>query len=917
MLTLVGRAADALALGVGRARRGCAATPTPTCACSSPAPRSRPARGPTRRPSSRAPGAPATPARWSCAPTPRSAPAGPPTPPSWPRPRSPGPSRSPTRPPGRASTVPPGSRPSPRSARRSASRAAWRGAPTSTSPRPSRSGPPRSRASTASCPGASTALFQLAMMRLLRNHDTTLLSEARELALDAGMLGQVAAIDYVRADYVWWVDGPAAALPIARAAVDLTRVLRLPQRAFSAQAMLEMLDAAAHLVAGTTTPSAARRRADDIAALGGGGPRLDQVLRDRRRPRGARPPARGRRAGDRCAPAAGTHRDRAAAALRGRHGPGRTPRSTRRARWAERTHAVVQVPANRGAFAWADAIAHGRAGRRDEAAAPVRRGRGGARGPALVAAAAAHRRARVRRHRRLGRSGARSCAPTSPPTSRRATSCSPAPAVTCSAGPGRRPRAAARADRVPPRLRARGITAREAEVLGLVAEGLTNAQVAERLFLSPRTVDTHVASLLAKTGAPVTDPAAYLGPRTSVGDTDLATAPAAATLSCMSTASATHRRHDVLVVGAGPGGLATALSAARHGARVLVVDRRPGTSGLPRATGINVRTMEILRTWGVARDVRAHAASTSSPKPRRRPRWPRRRARAAGWAATRRCARSSTSARRCRWPARRTCSSRSSSTPCGEAGGEIRFGDLARRPARPARRRRVPDSAPGTTSAPGLGCTPGSSSAPTARAAPSAPRSASAPRHLGTWAARRPGAVPARRAAAARSLPRPAHLRRRAASRGAVPDGRGPLDLRAPRVRRRPARRPRRLDADAAGRDRAARPGARGPRRAAVHAGRRGRHHLPRRARVPRRRRRAPHDPGRRDRPEHRGARRPRAGLEARLGRRAAWPGRSCSRATTPSAAPSGWPPRRARWTWRAGRPTGWRAASATRTAPR
>jgi 2-polyprenyl-6-methoxyphenol hydroxylase-like FAD-dependent oxidoreductase len=64
--------------------------------------------------------------------------------------------------------------------------------------------------------------------------------------------------------------------------------------------------------------------------------------------------------------------------------------------------------------------------------------------------------------------------------------------------------------------------------------------------------------------------------------------------------------YDVLVAGAGPGGLATALSAARHGARVLVVDRRPGTSGLPRATGINVRTVEILRTWGIARAVRAH-----------------------------------------------------------------------------------------------------------------------------------------------------------------------------------------------------------------------------------------------------------------------------------------------------------------------
>lgn len=64
---------------------------------------------------------------------------------------------------------------------------------------------------------------------------------------------------------------------------------------------------------------------------------------------------------------------------------------------------------------------------------------------------------------------------------------------------------------------------------------------------------------------------------------------------------------DVLVVGAGPAGLATAISALRHGARVLVVERRPDTSSIPRATGMSTRSMEILRTWGLEEAVRAGA----------------------------------------------------------------------------------------------------------------------------------------------------------------------------------------------------------------------------------------------------------------------------------------------------------------------
>ena len=45
-----------------------------------------------------------------------------------------------------------------------------------------------------------------------------------------------------------------------------------------------------------------------------------------------------------------------------------------------------------------------------------------------------------------------------------------------------------------------GLSEREAEVLRLVAAGLTNAQVAERLYLSRRTVDAHLTSIFRKLG---------------------------------------------------------------------------------------------------------------------------------------------------------------------------------------------------------------------------------------------------------------------------------------------------------------------------------------------------------------------------------------------------------------------------------
>ena len=44
------------------------------------------------------------------------------------------------------------------------------------------------------------------------------------------------------------------------------------------------------------------------------------------------------------------------------------------------------------------------------------------------------------------------------------------------------------------------LTQREVEVLGLIAEGLTNSQIAERLVLSSRTVQAHVRSIYSKLG---------------------------------------------------------------------------------------------------------------------------------------------------------------------------------------------------------------------------------------------------------------------------------------------------------------------------------------------------------------------------------------------------------------------------------
>jgi len=54
-------------------------------------------------------------------------------------------------------------------------------------------------------------------------------------------------------------------------------------------------------------------------------------------------------------------------------------------------------------------------------------------------------------------------------------------------------------DRLPPLSRAQ-LTKREQEIAALVAESLTNSQIARRLIISSRTVDAHIASIYGKLG---------------------------------------------------------------------------------------------------------------------------------------------------------------------------------------------------------------------------------------------------------------------------------------------------------------------------------------------------------------------------------------------------------------------------------
>ncbi len=68
------------------------------------------------------------------------------------------------------------------------------------------------------------------------------------------------------------------------------------------------------------------------------------------------------------------------------------------------------------------------------------------------------------------------------------------------AAQGQKPTPTPTTTMIPPPTYPAGLTARQVEVLRLVAGGLTDVQVAEKLVLSPRTVHAHISSIYSKLG---------------------------------------------------------------------------------------------------------------------------------------------------------------------------------------------------------------------------------------------------------------------------------------------------------------------------------------------------------------------------------------------------------------------------------
>ncbi len=317
------------------------------------------------------------------------------------------------------------------------------------------------------------------------------LATARALAEPAGLLGQLTSIDLLTADLEHTANGATAGEPIARRAAEQAARLRLsPSEAVAALLVAGCRAGVGDIAGMGTWLQKAGSLANAPAEVTGGIPIVRAIAA-----LVAGDFAAAERLADEGAARLVSHRSASPTSLWG-------PWLVLRA-YAGRPASLSGGPelrrVNRAAVGYADAVTAGRAGRADEATALFARAdrdfdgydwwRRLLRAPVLTAAIEDGWGDPVP----LLRADLAANEPESPPLARLCRDL-----LRRAGAPTRRGRGASP---VPPALRASGVTSRELDVLRLVVDGLSNAEIAERLYLSRRTVETHVAHLLTKTGA--------------------------------------------------------------------------------------------------------------------------------------------------------------------------------------------------------------------------------------------------------------------------------------------------------------------------------------------------------------------------------------------------------------------------------
>ena len=108
----------------------------------------------------------------------------------------------------------------------------------------------------------------------------------------------------------------------------------------------------------------------------------------------------------------------------------------------------------------------------------------------------------------------------------------------------------------------------------------------------------------------------------------------------------TSAKIPVLIAGGGPVGLALAIELGMSGIAGTLVERRDGSIGVPKMSGLSIRSMELNRRWGIA-----EKAKRGGPGPRRTP---------TTSSIARALPAASSRARRCRPMPRRNCPTRRS-----------------------------------------------------------------------------------------------------------------------------------------------------------------------------------------------------------------------------------------------------------------